>query len=99
MTPNTLHQYRLLAKFHADRHFIYITTCRDESKEELQSYYKLTDEDMAEITKEWPAKFLVPVEDAELSDLTSSEVLWSPRLSMMDRAAQRKRRKRMKSKT
>jgi hypothetical protein len=41
---------------------------RDESKEELQSYYKLTDEDMEEITKEWPAEFLVPVEDAELSD-------------------------------
>jgi hypothetical protein len=34
----------------------------------LQSYYKLTDEDMEEITKEWPAEFLVPVEDAELSD-------------------------------
>jgi hypothetical protein len=53
MTPNTLHQYRPLAKFHADRHFIYITARRDESKEELQSYYKLTDEDMEEITKEW----------------------------------------------
>jgi hypothetical protein len=38
-------------KFHVDRHFIYITTHRDEIKEELQYYYKLTDEDMAEITK------------------------------------------------
>jgi hypothetical protein len=28
----------------------------------------LTEEDMEEITKEWPAKFLVPVGDAELSD-------------------------------
>jgi hypothetical protein len=55
MTLNTLHHYRLLAKFHADRHFIYITACRDESKEDLKSYYKLTDEDMEEITKEWPA--------------------------------------------
>jgi hypothetical protein len=27
----------------------------DESKEELQSYYKLTEEDLEEITKEWPA--------------------------------------------
>jgi hypothetical protein len=62
MTLNTLHTYRPLAKFHADRHFIYITARRDESKEELQSYYKLTDEDMEEITKEWPAEFLVPVE-------------------------------------
>jgi hypothetical protein len=41
----------------------------DEHKEELQSYYKLTKEDMEEITKEWPTKFLVPVEQTELSDL------------------------------
>jgi hypothetical protein len=40
----------------------------DESKEEMQSYYNLTKEDMEEITKEWPAKFLVPVENAELSE-------------------------------
>jgi hypothetical protein len=62
MTLNTLHTYRPLAKFHIDQHFIYITARRDESKEELQSYYKLIDEDMEEITKEWPTKFLVPVE-------------------------------------
>ena len=68
MTPNTLHQYRLLVKFHVDRPFIYITVHRDESKEELQSYYKLTNENTKEITKEWLAEFLVPVEDAELSD-------------------------------
>ena len=68
MTPNTLHHYKPLAKFHADRHFIYITARRDESKEELQSYYKLTEEDLEEITKEWPAEFLVLVRDAELSD-------------------------------
>jgi hypothetical protein len=68
MTPNTLHTYMPLEKFHADRHFIYITAHRDESKEELQSYYKLNDEDMEEITKEWPAEFLVPLEDAKLSD-------------------------------
>jgi hypothetical protein len=49
------------------RHFIYITACRDESKEP-QSYYKLTDEDMEEITKECPTKFLVLVEYAELSN-------------------------------
>jgi transcription initiation factor IIE alpha subunit len=53
MTLNTLHQYRLLVKFHTEKHFIYIITRRDESKEEMQSYYKLTDEDMEEITKEW----------------------------------------------
>lgn len=62
MTSNTLHTYRLLAKFRADCHFIYITARKDESKEELQFYYKLTDEDMEEITKECPIEFLVPVE-------------------------------------
>jgi hypothetical protein len=79
MTPNTLHQYRPLEKFRANRHFIYITARRDESKEEMQSYYKLTDEDMEEITKEWSLEFLVPLEDAELSDpdiIGSSLVTW-----------------------
>jgi len=28
----------------------------------------MTDEDMEDITKEWPTKFLVPVEDEEHSD-------------------------------
>jgi hypothetical protein len=69
MTLNNLHQYRPLVKFHTDHHFIYITMCRDESKEELWYYYKLIEEDMEEITKEWPAKFLVPVGDEKLSHL------------------------------
>jgi hypothetical protein len=64
MTPNTLHRFRPLAKFHTDKNFIYITVHGDEHKEEIQSYYKLTNEDMEEITKEWPAEFLVPVEKA-----------------------------------
>jgi hypothetical protein len=68
MTLNTLHRFRPLVKFCADRHFIYITVRGDEHKEELQSYYKLTEEDMEEITKEWPAEFLIPVDQAELSD-------------------------------
>jgi hypothetical protein len=57
-----------LAKFHVERHFIYITARRDETKEEFYLYYKLTNEDTAEITKEWPEEFLVSVKDAELSD-------------------------------
>jgi hypothetical protein len=68
MTSNTLHTYKSLVKFRADRHFIYITARQDESKEELQSYYKLTDKNMEEITKEWPTEFLVPVEQTELFD-------------------------------
>jgi hypothetical protein len=68
MTLNTLHRFRPLANFRAERHFIYITARRDENKEELQSYYKLTEEDMGEITKELPVEFLVPVEQTELFD-------------------------------
>jgi hypothetical protein len=55
MMPNTLDRFRPLMKFHTDRNFIYITACANENKEEIQSYYKLTEEDLEEITKEWPA--------------------------------------------
>jgi hypothetical protein len=62
MTLNTLHRFMPLAKFRTYSHFIYIIVHGDEHKEELQSYYKLTEEDMEEITKKWPTKFLVPVD-------------------------------------
>jgi hypothetical protein len=52
MTLNTQHRFRPLMKFHTDRHFTYITAHADESKEELQSYYKLTEEDLEEINKD-----------------------------------------------
>jgi hypothetical protein len=68
MTLNTLHRFRPIVNLCTYRHLIYITTCRDEHKEEIQSYYKLTEEDMEEITKEWSPKFLVLVEQTELSD-------------------------------
>jgi hypothetical protein len=68
MTLNTLHRFRPIVKFHLDRHFIYITAHGDKHKEEIQSYYKLTKEDMEEITKECPAEFLVPTEKTELSN-------------------------------
>jgi hypothetical protein len=64
MTSNTLDRFRPIMKFHADRHFIYITVHGDEHKEELQSYYKLTEEDLEEITKEWPIEILIPVDQA-----------------------------------
>jgi hypothetical protein len=60
MTQNTLHRFRPFVKFHVDRHFIYIAARGDKHKEELQSYCKLTEEDMGEITKEWPTELLVP---------------------------------------
>jgi hypothetical protein len=62
MTSNTLDKFRPLMKFYVDSHFIYITTHIEEIKEELQSYYKLIEEDLEKITKEWPAKFLIPVD-------------------------------------
>jgi hypothetical protein len=60
-------------KFCADRHFIYITTRADEHKEQLQSYYKLTEEDLEEITKDWSADLLIPADPAEMSDPDSPE--------------------------
>jgi hypothetical protein len=60
MTSNPLHRFRALAKFHVDRHFIYITVRTNKNKEELQSYYNLTEENMEEITKEWLIEFLTP---------------------------------------
>jgi hypothetical protein len=53
ITPNTLHRFRSLMKFSVDRHFIYITPRADEHHQQLHSYYKLTEEDLEEITKEW----------------------------------------------
>jgi hypothetical protein len=61
LTSNTLHRFRPFVKFHVDRHFIYNTAHGDEHKEDLQSYYKLTKEDMEEIIKECPAEFLIPI--------------------------------------
>jgi hypothetical protein len=45
MMSNTLHRFRPFVKFHADKHFIYITAREDKNNEVLQSYYKLTEED------------------------------------------------------
>jgi hypothetical protein len=60
MTLNTLQRFRPLMKFCADRHFIYLTARADEHKEQLQSYYKLTEEDLEEITKDWSTDLLIP---------------------------------------
>jgi hypothetical protein len=40
----------------------------DEHKEELQSYYNLMEEDLEDITKDWSADLLIPVEPIEMSD-------------------------------
>jgi hypothetical protein len=90
----TLNQYRPLVKFYIDRHFIYITTHRDESKEELQSYYKLTDEDMEKITKERMEEFLVLVDDVELFD---TDIIRIPLVTQFDYVGQSSRTKKKKN--
>jgi hypothetical protein len=82
-----------MAMFHVDRHFIYIIARRDESKEKLQSYYKLTDEDMEEITKEWQEEFLVLVDDAELSD---PDIIRSPLVTQAKHVGQTSAKKKKK---
>lgn len=62
-------------KFSADRHFIYITVRSNEHKQQLQSYYKLTEEDLEEITKEWSAYLLISAHPAEIFDIDSPELV------------------------
>jgi hypothetical protein len=53
-----------------------MTACADENKELIQSYYKLIEEDLEEITKDWFAKLLIPVDPTKIFDpelLGSSE--------------------------
>jgi hypothetical protein len=73
MTPNTLHQFRPLMKFSADRHFIYITVRADEHKQQLQSYYKLTEEELEEITKDWLEDLLILADPVDILDIDSLE--------------------------
>jgi hypothetical protein len=70
---NPLHRFRPLMKFNVHHHFIYITTRVDEHKQKLQSYYKMTEEDLEEITKEWSTNLLILADPAEISDIDSPE--------------------------
>jgi gamma-glutamylcysteine synthetase len=60
-------------KFSADHHFIYITAHTDENKQQLQSYYKLIENYLEEITNEWLVEFLFPTEPIEMSDVDNPE--------------------------
>ena len=75
ITPNTLHRFRPLMKFSADCHFTYITVHTDEHKQQLQSYYKLTEDDLEEITKESSTDLLVQVDPADMFDADSPETM------------------------
>jgi hypothetical protein len=75
MMLNTLHWFQPLMNFHVDRHFIYITMHADENKEELHSYYKLTEEELEEITKDWSTELLISADPTEMLD---PELIGSP---------------------
>jgi hypothetical protein len=55
-------------KFYVDRHFIYITVWANKHKEDIYSYYKLREEDLEEINKDWSTDFLIPIDLGEMSD-------------------------------
>jgi hypothetical protein len=74
ITLNTLQRFRPLINFSAEHHFINLNPRVDEHQEQLQSYYKLTKEDLEEITKEWLADLLVPIDPVDISDIDSPEV-------------------------
>jgi hypothetical protein len=75
ITLNTLHRFRPLMKFSMDHHFIYITSRADDHKQQLQYYYKMTEEYLEEITKDWLVDLLIPVDHAEMSDINCPEVV------------------------
>jgi hypothetical protein len=66
---------------------------RDENKEELQPYYKLTNEDMQQITKEWSEEFLVPIVDVEISD---TDTIGSPMVTWFEHVGQSSGKKKKK---
>jgi hypothetical protein len=61
-------------KFSVEHHFIYITAHVDEHKEQLQYFYKMTEEDLEEITKECLMDLLISVDPTEMSNIYSPEV-------------------------
>jgi hypothetical protein len=62
-------------KFSIDHHFTYITACADEHKQKLQSYYKLKEDDLDEITKEWSSYLPVATDLEKMSDVDSPEAM------------------------
>jgi hypothetical protein len=73
MTLNALHWFWSLMNFNADHNFIYIIVRTYKHKKQLQSYYKLTEEDLEEITKEWLVDLLIPVDPTNISDIDNLE--------------------------
>jgi hypothetical protein len=60
-------------KFNADQNFIYITTHANEHKNKLHSHYKMTKEDLEQMTKDWSTNLLIPTDLAKMSDIENPE--------------------------
>jgi hypothetical protein len=91
---NTLQRFWPLIKFSVDHHFIYLTPRTDEHQEQLQFYYKLTEEDLEEITKEWSADLLVLANPTDISNIDIPEAVQdTPRPSKMKKTKKTKETK------
>jgi hypothetical protein len=78
-------------KFNTNYHFIYITARADENKQQLQSYYNLTEEDLEEITKDWSVDLLILEDPMEISDIDSPKTMQdTPRPSIKNKTERSK---------
>jgi hypothetical protein len=82
-----------LIKFSVDRHFIYLTPRNDEHQEQLQSYYKMTEEDLEEITKEWSVDLLVSEQIQQTFQTSTAQKLRRIHLGPVRQRKQRRQRK------
>jgi hypothetical protein len=64
-----------LIEFSVDHHFTYITARGDEHKQQLQSYYKLTEDDLEEITRNGRQTSLLQQTSAEMFDEERPEAM------------------------
>jgi hypothetical protein len=71
---HTSHVYTF-DKIQAGFHFTYIKARDDEHKQQLQLYYKLTEQDLEKITKEWLVDLLVVADPVEMFDVDSPEAM------------------------
>jgi hypothetical protein len=67
-------------KLNTGFHLIYITMHTDEHKQQLQSYYQLTEHDLEEITKEWLVDLLVPTNPIEMFYVDNLETVLDTRI-------------------
>jgi hypothetical protein len=56
-------------------HFIYIIARANEHHQQMHSYYKLIEEELEEITKEWSVDLLIPADPAKLCNVDSPKAV------------------------